>query len=260
MTTAKMAAASLLTSWDRIAYLVWQDFVSPYRRTAFSAFWAVVRPILPISAFIFLRMILPSGDEGVHPVVYVGIGTILWFYLSELLMSPVQTFRRKRSLLGTTQFTPIGIIATGAGGVLLDFALRATFALPFVLSYGSIELENVPAGLALIVTSGIVSLGIGIILLPAFLVFPDLYEAATVILRYAIFFSLAVFPLGPETSDLLMNTNPFALIIAETRACLLGNGVPFTLIVTLCALSIGTTYLGFWVTGALGSVLREAAS
>lgn len=259
-TTVARAGRDLLSCRDRAAFLAWQDFVSPYRRTALSGFWAVARPVLPVSAYVLLRVVLPAGEVETHPVVYVAIGTIVWFLLTDLFLSPIGAFRRKKALLGTTQFPVIGIVATGAGGALLDFALRAGFALPFVVAYGQPSLPGSLLALALLTLMGLTALGLGTVMLPAFLVFPDLYEATQVTLRYLIFFSLAVFSFGARADALLASVNPIAAAVEAVRRATLGAPVSPGAIALLALLALASTYAALWITGRLGVQMREAAA
>ena len=247
---------------QQIGRLALIEFVAPYQRTWLKLLWIIVVPILSVSAYIFLRLFITRGSEdNIPPVVYVGIGVPLWFLFKDLFMAPINAVRSRSGLLASTQFPLLVSIFTTVFITLLEFAIRLVFVIPFILWSTQIALPDAAAGLVLISFYGFAFLGLGLLLLPLWSVFPDLYQVTEVLFRYLIFFSLTIFPLSPPPRfDWVISWNPFAFTIDASRQLLLGQGMHPEMFLTGAAAAVILLYAGLFTAKSSDKFVREAIS
>lgn len=200
---------------------------TPYRRRWFGWLWVVLMPIIPVSAYLLLRLALPGpvapGD--LAPAAYVGIGVTLWFLYKDLFLAAFVAFRRQGPLLAQTPY-PIGLaICTEISSVLIDFVIRAVFVVAVLVMIGLPEGSAPFLGGLMVLAAAASFAAAGIVALPLFILFPDLEDVSDILFRYLIFFSFAIFPidLGGLAGQLLA-LNPFGAAIEGTRG-LLTSGV-----------------------------------
>lgn len=256
----------LRQGWGSAMLILWRQFSEPYRRTALGSFWALLLPIIPIAVYIMLRLALtnPNWDaNGVHPAVYVSVGVSLWFLFRDLLMVPVSYVQRHRTLIIQTKFHSVLAALVGAGQAYLDLLLRLIFCLPVFYLFGDVELANGALALAYVFVASLLFLAVGTWLVPIWIVSPDLLEVVNIVLRFLIFFSLAIFPIVlPGQWNLLISANPFAFFIEGIRDLAFGEVYSFDLqLLGICAAAaVVLGLLGLYVIGSVNDRVKEVLS
>lgn len=237
------------------SWQIWQSFRSDlenrFRNTFLGLFWALFLPIVPISAYLFLRLVItnPSTAEGaVHPALYVAIGVTIWFAIVDTIMVPIRSMQSARGL-ATQDSIPLCVtILSFAGPILLDLAIRlALVAIVFLLLQGVPPWQAILT-LPLLALCVAYALGIGVYLLFLQLIVPDSENIISIMLRYLIFVSLAIFPLGIVASGhWLFYVNPIAIVIENLRSLMTTGDLatPFAFIllnIVGLVLAIGAAY------------------
>lgn len=191
-----------------------------YSRNAFSAIWRFVVPLVPVTAYIFLRAVLLdpiARPLGMEPAVFVGVGATLWFFATDLILQPTAMVSKHSKFL-QLNFVSISTLVLAAWiRTLFDLALRATFVGIFVYFFSDIgavhwqALVVVPA-----LTWIFVILAILYLILYSFL--PDVKIVVEITFRYLIFFSGVIFELPSSANFQIINAlNPLGLYVDGGR-------------------------------------------
>lgn len=208
------------------SWQIWQSFKSDldnrFRNTFLGLFWALFLPIVPISAYLFLRLVITdsgSTEDSIHPALYVAIGVTLWFAIVDSIMVPIRSMQAARGLASQDAIPLCVTILSFSGPILLDLAIRAILvAAVFLLLQGIPPWEAILT-LPLIILCVAYALGLGVYLLFLQLIVPDSENIISIVLRYLIFVSLAIFPLSIVTSGhWLFYINPIAIVIENMRS------------------------------------------
>ncbi len=211
-----------------ISSSIQRDVRSRFSGSVLGGFWALVLPIIPVSAYLFLRLVFsPTVPEGaLHPALYVCIGVTLWFLFADLIMLPMQAITRREAMLQDSSFPFVVVLLAEASSAIFDFVLRAVFVgvvcVWFLddISWSAILL--VPA----VVGSASLCFCFGTYLMFCRFAFPDIEQITQILLRYLIFLSLAIFPLsGVDFLGGFDLWNPLALMINTGRELLTAQDV-----------------------------------
>lgn len=243
--------------------ILWRQFTEPYRKTVLGAFWALLLPIIPIAAYVMLRLAIQTAapdENGIHPVIYVSVGVTLWFLFRDMFMAPIVSVQKQAVLLAQTNFPVIAAIAVGTGRAIIDMLMRAVFCLPFLIIYAETGILQSGEALLLLSAGAILMLSIGVWLIPLWIVLPDIMQVLDVIFRFLIFFSLAIFPLsisGP--ARFIVDANPFAFLIENVRSLAFGlqTNVDLPIIGWIALASLVSLFSAAYVIGTLEYRIKE---
>ena len=212
-----------------------------FRGSVLGMAWAIILPIVPISVYLFLRLVLTErGASELHPAVYVSVGATIWYILAGAVRCPVAGATVHRATLVRSRFPLGGAALIEFAGEIVDTLIRAAFALPFIFWLADVSVVGALLFFPLLVIAVMFALSIGIFLSIWRLVVPDLVNIMDIALRYLIFLRLVIFPLpAAEWAEWLALLNPFAVFVDNLRSILIAgtfsNGYAFA---TLAALSV----------------------
>ncbi len=197
-----------------------RDFTAPLQSTAFGVGWNLVLPLVPISAYVALRVFIAPGDNaGMHAAVYVALGVTMWMLLADTLTQGMGSMQRYASVVSNSSFPILSVLVAGWGRVMYEFTLRLILCLVVMLilvdDLRFTSLLAVPVALC----GFLLAAALGVIFLVLRTMFPDIEQIVQVILRYLIFLSGAIFPLGGVPyGEWLYTFNPFAVYVDVTRS------------------------------------------
>jgi len=206
----------------QIMMVFWRDFNAPHKRNLIGVVWAYIMPILPVSAFIFLRAVLqvdPRAEVEIHPVIYVAIGVTLWLVIRDAVMTPNQSLTKYRALMASAGFPPIGAILVGFGNVMLETLIRAVVCAVAMALLGGYSFEGLFIAVVTLTASVGFFFSLGLMLVPVSCAFPDIENILEIFSRYMIFFCGVIWPVPILFgSDALYSLNPISLFIVNIRA------------------------------------------
>ncbi len=193
-----------------------------FSRSYLGVFWALVLPVVPVSAYLFLRLLFaPAATNGMHPAVYVGLGVTFWFLMAGAMQAPMQALQRQAGTLSRSHFPVSVAIACESMEALFDTFIRLLFLLPFLFWLAQPSLLGVLYGMLALVVMFLFATGVGCFLMLLTLAVPDTRTVVDVLMRYLIFLSLAIFPLPANVwGDALSIGNPLAVLIDNARLLL----------------------------------------
>ncbi len=250
------ALVAFAASLHRDRWQLWQSFrrdlEGRFRTTALGLFWAFALPLVPVSAYVFLRVALTGEHttEQLHPAVYVAVGVTIWFALTDALLLPGRTISRARAYLAQNPVRLGTAVFARLGDLLLDLLVRGLFgAAVIALLHGPVPLSGALAFPFALLLGVLAMLGIGVFLYLLQLAYPDAENIVGIVLRYLIFLSLAIFPLTQVVeSAWLYWLNPFAVWIDGLRMLLIDGPaalLPGHVLAALLTVLLGC--LGFYV-------------
>lgn len=213
----------------QILFLLRKELLAPQRRTTFGLFWTLVLPIIPVTAYLLIRLIISSepGPDAIHPTVYVTFGVTIWLMLRDMVRVPVESVHKYASTIANTELSVGGAVIVGFGGVLIDTMLRAAICFAVVFAISHVNGVNIVMTLATLGSATLFFVSIGLLSIPVAAVFPDLRNIYNTFFTYLIFFSLAIFPFSTDEGlGRLIGYNPFAVFIDAIRSNLLLGRMP----------------------------------
>lgn len=247
---------SFLSGVHRDRWQIWQafrrDLEGRFRGTALGLFWAVALPLVPVSAYVFLRAVLSGqgNPAAVHPAVYVAIGVTVWFCLTDALLLPTRVINRSRAYLSQNPVRLSSAVLARLGDLLLDLLVRLVFvAAVIVWLHGLPPVAGVLLFSVSLLLGMLAMLGIGVFVFLLQLSYPDTENILVIVLRYLIFVSLAIFPMTFISESFWAYwLNPFAVLIDGSRDILLNGaaGAPGPFAGAL-GLTLLLGFLGFYV-------------
>ncbi|MEM0986155.1 MAG: ABC transporter permease [Pseudomonadota bacterium] len=229
----------------QIFSVFWSDFNAPHRKNVLGAAWAYTMPLLPITAYVFVRSVIqdPNADaDALHPAVFVVLGVMPWLLMRSAIMTPFEAINRYRTLVMNSTFPLIAAVVAGFGAVSLETLIRLIAGIVVVIALASASPLGVLAATGLLIAMSLFALSLGLFLVPAMVAVPDIRHILDIFFRYAIFFSGVIWSVPIISgSDLLYRLNPLAVFIGAFRDTLVGDTVAYP--VVLFALLVATPVL-----------------
>lgn len=250
--------------WQAALLILWRQFTEPYRKTVLGFFWAILLPMVPIAAYIMLRLAIQDSswdDNGVNPGVYVAVGVTLWLWLKDLFLAPITSIQKQSVLITQTRFHAILAILIGVGYRVLELLLRIVLCIPLFIIFTQFSAEQALLSAGFLATSSLICLSAGMLLIPIWVIMPDISQVLDVFFRFFIFFSLAIFPLTlPGKFNLVISANPFAYFIEGFRSALFGDisSISWSHVGVTALIALLLFILGLYTVGAINERLKEA--
>ena len=187
---------TLVQHWPQIKLNMVQDWNDTYRGTYMKLLWAVVMPIVPMSVFMVLAMLRIFGRDGRFPAgAYIAAGVTIWMLFAETITITINALRGLSHSLADAQ-TPLIVPLVSKYSMLFSDTIIRLLALVVWLLIAGIPFRWTMLAFPLLFLPVIAfSVGLGLILATFNIVLPDIDQLTGMILRYAIFFSYAFFPL-----------------------------------------------------------------
>jgi len=197
------------------------DFFAPQRKNVLGALWAYAMPLLPISAYILVRLVIndPGSDpDAMHPAVFVVMGVMPWLLIRAGMLTPFEAIQSYKTLVMNSTFPLIAAVVAGFGAVTLETLVRMVACVIFVLIMGTYSPVGAGPALLVLFVMTLFSLSVGLFLVPLMVAIPDVRHVLDIFFRYAIFFSGVIWTV-PEIggSDALYRFNPLAVFIGAFR-------------------------------------------
>ncbi|NNC37504.1 MAG: ABC transporter permease [Hyphomonadaceae bacterium] len=197
-----------------------REILAPYRETKLSILWALLTPVVPITAYAFLKIFLnafPSSD-GIDPAVYIAVGVTLWFWMRDIVFSGVNGLNRNKTMLAQSRFPLINTILIAQGNVIFEASIRIVFTMGLIAVFSSWSFAGILAAGVMMFVMAVMSHGIGLVLAVVCASSPDFKNLSDIVFRYAFFVSNVLFPLPKNDWTIwLYWLNPFAIAIDNTR-------------------------------------------
>lgn len=236
---------------SQILLSIKKDFKVKYQDTVIGMFWAVIIPIIPMTAYMMLAFIKAFNSASTMPYVfYIAMGITLWMFMSKVMRESMMAIKKEKAILTKTNYPIIAVVFSKIGEVLADTMIRIIALIGIMIWYHiTPDPMSFLLGLLLLIPIFFFALSTGIILSIMNIIIPDTQRLFDIIMRYGIFLSSVIFPfptegiLGTINKFNLFNTynNAFRDLIYHGEVFnipLLVYTIVFTLFITLLAATI----------------------
>lgn len=217
---------------DLIVIFVKRDIISVYKQTVLGPLWFFLSPLFTvlIYTFVFSGIANISTDGIPAPLFYLA-GTTLWSYFQNCFTGVSSTFVSNANIFGKVYFprliSPISLTISN----LFKFGIQFTLFLILWVYYlyvgdsikPNIYLVLVPA---LVIISGGIALGVGIIISALTTKYRDLTYFLSFGISLLMYATPVIYPVSsiPEKYKPIFIANPIAPIIEAFRFAFTGSG------------------------------------
>lgn len=226
----------LLEYRDLLGLLVRRDFTAKYKQTVLGPVWFFINPLITTLIFtlVFNRVIGVSTD-GVPPMLFYLCGLMTWTYFSTVLASTSNSLAGNAGLFSKVYFPRL--IPPMAMTVSALFALGIQLA-TFLFFYARYfwQAEAAPVSPPdwnwflfplLLLQTGVLGLGVGLLLSVATAKYRDLAHIQSFIVQLWMYATPVIYPMSkiPEQWRWVAQINPMSSVVEVSRHILLGVGV-----------------------------------
>jgi lipopolysaccharide transport system permease protein len=228
-----------------------RDLRAHYRQSVLGYVWVLLPPVVNTLLWVFLsgQGVINVEVPGVPYPVYVLAGTVLWQLVVDAITKPLQLAAQARPVLVKLAFPleaiPIGSLLHVAFSSLIRFVMLACVLAWFGVGITD-TLPLVPLGvfgLALLGTA------LGVLLLPAGLLYKDVEHAMPLVLQAAFYLTPIVY-LAPKgwPAALITELNPVSPLLVLTRGWLLtGQTESLPAAVLVMAVTVPSLLIGWLI-------------
>lgn len=233
---------------SQILLSIKKDFKVKYQDTILGLFWAILIPIIPMTAYMMLAFIKAFNSATDMPYIfYIALGITLWMFMSKVMSESMMAIKKGKTILTKTNYPIIAIVFSRIGEVLADTLIRIIAVIGIMIWYHiSPNIISFVFGFLLLIPIFLFALSTGMILSIIDTIIPDTRKLFDISMRYGIFLSSVIFPfpsegiLGTINQFNIFNTyiNTFRDLIYHGEIFnipLLSYTVLFTLLITLLA-------------------------
>lgn len=206
----KIAFKETIKNLKTNRWLIWanfkKDFFSKYNQSGLGKFWAIILPIIPVSAYLFLGYVRVLNVKGGMPFpVYMIIGITFWQLLSGGIQGGMKAIKQEKNIINKINMPIIIPISSKYGNIAADTIIRMIF-LSCVLFYYRMQIHWEIIFLPIIlIPLLLLCFGAGIILSVLNIVTNDVENIVKIALTYGMWLSSVVFPM--PTEGVLANIN-----------------------------------------------------
>jgi len=219
---------------DLIGALVARDLKVRYRRSAIGFLWTMLQPLLTMLVLQVAFSALFRFDLPNYPV-YVLAGILFWNFLSQSVISSMNSLRGNAQLLKKVpvpkEVFPIATVASGLVNLL--FAL-APLLLILVVTGHPLRPSLLFLPVAIVIATVFV-LGAGLLLSPLAAFFQDVVEMVGVVMTMLMYLTPVFFPLAivPERFRWIVRYNPLRVILDVFRVPIYEGRLPSSLTISV---------------------------
>lgn len=239
---------------DLLFLFVKRDFISIYKQTLLGPIWFFIQPVLTTFIFtIVFGKIAGISTDGVPQILFYLSGITFWNYFSDCLLRTSNTFIENQHIFGKVYFPRLIIPLSLVISSLLKFSIQFfLFLLVFFFYYFSGETSLKPNFQIflfpyLIVLTGLLSLGLGIIITSITTKYRDFRFLIQFGIQLWMYITPIIYPLSSLGGKLKIMAilNPMTSIVETFKYSFLGHGtfewgyILYSTVFTLLTLFLG---------------------
>lgn len=243
---------------ELFSLLAWRDILVRYKQTVLGIAWAIVRPLVTIFAFVFVKWMFVGADEkeAIPYPLLISAGLLAWTFFSTVVSDVANSLVGNSGLISKVYFPRIIIPLSSTVVCFIDFLVSLFIIVVLMFWYSYVPGWQVLALPLFLILAVMVSLGIGLF----FAGFNVKYRDFRYLVPFALQFGMYLSPVIYSTQDLMARTeipqwvktlyafNPMVSIIDGFRWCFFGeqmmfNMLNFSVSVALCVVLLAA---GIW--------------
>lgn len=212
-----------------ISELVRTDFKLRYQGSVLGYAWSLLRPLLLFTTLYIIFIKFLKFDFGIpHPQVYLLLGIVIWTFFSEMTSMSLGSIVERGELIRKIKIPRWIIVLSSSISAIISLGLNILIVTAFVLING-VELRPEVILLPLVLFQVyILAVGLSFFLSAAFVKYRDVSYIWEVLLQIAFYATPILYPLSRitnVTAQKLLFVNPMAQTIQDARYLLVSNQV-----------------------------------
>lgn len=234
----KFLSLNLKEVWqyrDLLFLFVKRDIITTYKQTVLGPLWYLIQPLFTSIIFtIIFNNVVGINTGSVPPFLFNLAGITVWNYFTACLNGTSDTFKANANIFGKVYFpriiTPLSIVISN----LIKFGIQFLIFIAFYIFYYLKGANLILNGFAiffpfLIITMGILGLGLGMMISSMVTKYRDLSYLVSFGIQLLMYLSAVMYPMGLVKNKLpeyewIVEYNPLAYIIETSRYILLNVG------------------------------------
>lgn len=233
---SKLLKLKLSQIWqykDLMLLMVRRDIIVNYKQTILGPLWLIIRPILTTFIFtIIFSKLAKLSTDGIPPILFYLSGNIFWAFVSECITSNADSFKTNSDLFSKVYFPRAVVPIATTFKVLFQFIIQLALLLLVIAYYTFTGYHfnwgsNLLLFPAIMLFTGLFSLGIGMILSSFTYKYRDLQLLVAFGVQLAMYVTPIVYPLSSAPADFrwIIMINPLTSFVESFRAIFLDAGV-----------------------------------
>ncbi|MFH6937363.1 ABC transporter permease [Flavobacterium sp. FlaQc-30] len=220
---------------DLLFLFVKRDLITTYKQTVLGPLWYLIQPLFTSIIFtIIFNNVVGINTGSLPPFLFNLAGITVWNYFTACLNGTSDTFKVNANVFGKVYFpriiTPLSIVISN----LIKFGIQFLIFIVFYIFYYLKGANLILNGFALffpflIITMGILGLGLGMLISSMVTKYRDLSYLVSFAIQLLMFLSAVMYPMALVKNKLpeygwIVEYNPLAYIIETSRYILLNVG------------------------------------
>lgn len=220
-----------------------------YKQSVIGIAWAVMQPLVMTLIFtlIFGLLVKIPTDEVPYPV-FVLSGLLFWQYFSKVVSESAGSLVKNEGIITKVFFPRLLLPLVPALSAAVDFGIALVILLLLMLVYGVAPTPYVLLLPLVLLFTGLLGYGIGLMLSPINAIYRDIGIALPFFVQIGMFLTPVIYPVSfvPDAYQWVFVLNPVATLLDTARAVLLGSPLPSLMAYgILCLWTLFIFTLGF---------------
>ena len=241
-----------------------RDINAQHRQSLLGLFWIIIPVLVNSIVWITLQATgtVRVTETTIPYPLFVIIGTTLWSLISECVLLPITNINANKSIITKINFDKEGLITLGLLKFGLNFLIKISIVIMFLLFYKIAPSSSILWFLPLLFLSVIVFVAIGILLTPIGVLYNDVSRIIPIFFQFAMYVTPVVY-MVPKSGFMkkIMSFNPLSYWISDLRNILTGYPLENTgFWMSMFAIAIGSTFLAVIVYRVSMPIITERMS
>ena len=225
--------------------LAWRDILVRYKQTVIGAAWALIRPLITMLVFTFLRKVGKFQGHSAPEPIYVFAAVLPWQFFAGALTESSNSLISNANLISKVYFPRLLVPASSIVTSLVDFLICLGFLALLMAGYGYLPGPQLLALPLLVALTFALSTGAGLWLAALNVEYRDFRYVVPFIVQFGLFVS----PVAISTNDIpaqwrwLYAMNPMVGIIDAFRWSICRGASPLDLHVLGISLAVSLILL-----------------
>ncbi len=200
-----------------------------YKQSVIGVAWALVQPLITTLIFtLIFGFLVKIPTNGIPYPVFVLSGLLFWQYFSKVVVESSGSLVKNEGIITKVFFPRLLLPLVPALSAAVDMGIALIILLALMLIYGTPPTPYIIFLPFLLLATGLLGYGIGLILSPINAIYRDIGIALPFFIQIGMYLTPVIYPVSfvPEKYQWLFLLNPVATLLDTARAVMLGNPFP----------------------------------
>ncbi|MBX2979127.1 MAG: ABC transporter permease [Flavobacteriales bacterium] len=233
-----------------LGFLAWRDVMVRYKQTSIGVLWAVIRPLLTLSAMWFIGWLFGAGvPEGVPRILLVAAATMPWQLFASAFDGAANSMIANSNLVTKVYFPRMILPFSTVLVSLIDMAVALLILVVLMLFHAHLPGPEILLLPVFLVQAILAALGTGLFIAALNVKYRDFRYIVPFVVQFGLYITPVAFsssdvfgnPSIPEVLKFIYACNPMVAVIDGFRFSLFGGDLPihwpgFLTSLTMCVL------------------------